>query len=134
MFFVTLLNHIYWVVGATIGGLIGPFIHFNTQGLDFVMTALFIVIFLEQWFSKKGHLPSLIGVGLSIICLLIFGKDNFIIPAMVLIFLVLTLLRRPLEKRGGIAYDPIPTNYYNSCSSFGYYGDKISPFYSFSSK
>ena len=99
MFFVTLLNHIYWVVGATIGGLIGPFIHFNTQGLDFVMTALFIVIFLEQWFSKKGHLPSLIGVGLSIICLLIFGKDNFIIPAMVLIFLVLTLLRRPLEKK-----------------------------------
>ena len=99
MFFVTLLNHIYWVVGATIGGLIGPFIHFNTQGLDFVMTALFIVIFLEQWFSKKGHFPSLIGIGLAIICLLIFGKDNFIIPTMILILFVLTLLRKPLEKR-----------------------------------
>ncbi|WP_349948613.1 AzlC family ABC transporter permease [Lacrimispora sp. BS-2] len=101
MIFVTLLNHIYWVVGATIGGLFGSLIHFDTTGLNFVMTALFVVIFLEQWMKEKTHYSSLLGLGLSLLCLLLIRGTNFIIPSMCTIFGALTLLRRPLEKAGG---------------------------------
>lgn len=100
MLFVTLLNHIYWVSGATLGGIFGSFIHFNTDGLEFVMTAMFVVIFLEQWLKEKNHAGSVLGLVLSAVCLCIFGADGFIIPAMVLILLVLTLIRRPLQRRG----------------------------------
>ncbi len=99
MFFVTLMNHIYWVLGATLGGILGSFIHFNTQGIDFVMTALFVVIFLDQWFSQKIHTPAVIGVAASAACLILFGKDNFIIAAMVSILILLTLCRKKLECR-----------------------------------
>ena len=85
MIFVTLLNHVYWVVGSTIGGLMGNFIKFNMQGIEFVMTALFVVIFLNQWFSTQNHIPAIIGVGVSIGCLVIFGAEQFMLPAMGLI-------------------------------------------------
>ena len=98
MFFVTLLNHIYWILGATLGGIFGSFIHFNTKGLDFVMTALFVVIFMEQWLKEKNHTSSLLGLFLSIICLIIFGADKFIIPAMISILIVLSLLKKVLDK------------------------------------
>lgn len=98
MFFVTLLNHCYWFFGATLGGLFGSLIHFNTEGLDFVMTAMFVVIFMEQWMKEKNHVSALVGIGISLLCLIAFGPDNFIIPAMVGILGVLTLLRKPLEK------------------------------------
>ncbi len=98
MFFVTLLNHFYWFSGATLGGIFGSFIQFNTEGLSFVMTAMFVVIFMEQWLKDKKHTSALLGLGLSLICLLVFGADNFIIPAMIAILGVLTLLRAPLEK------------------------------------
>lgn len=100
MFFVTLLNHLYWFCGATLGGLFGSLIHFNTEGLDFVMVAMFVVIFLEQWLKEKNHTSSLLGIVLSLICLAAFGTDDFIIPAMLAMLGVLTLLRRPLEKGG----------------------------------
>lgn len=102
-FFVTILNQLYWVVGATLGGLFGSFIHFNTEGLDFVMTAMFVVIFLEQWLKDKHHISELLGLGLTLICLIIFGADNFLIPAMMAILASLTLLRRRLEKGGDVA-------------------------------
>lgn len=98
MFFVTLLNQLYWVTGATLGGIFGSFLHFNTEGLDFVMTAMFVVIFLNQWLKEKNHASSLLGLGLSLLCLIAFGGDNFILPAMAAILAALTLLRRPLEK------------------------------------
>lgn len=98
LFFVTLLNHSYWVLGATLGGLFGSFLSFNTEGLEFVMTALFVVIFLENWMKENNHTSSLIGIGASIICLLIFGGSNFIIPAMIAILGLLTLSRKSLEK------------------------------------
>ena len=101
MFFVTLLNHLYWVAGATLGGIFGSFITFNTEGLDFVMTAMFVVIFLEQWLKEKRHESSLLGIGLSVLSLIAFGADGFLIPAMLSILAVLTLLRRPLEKTKG---------------------------------
>ena len=99
MFFVTALNHFYWFFGATLGGIFGSLIHFDTEGLDFVMTAMFVVIFLEQWLKEKDHTSSLIGLALSLICLIAFGADNFIIPAMLAILILLTVIRRPLETR-----------------------------------
>lgn len=98
MFFVTLLNHIYWVTGAALGGIFGSLLSFDTEGLDFVMTALFVVIFLEQWMKDKNHHSALIGLGLSVVCLLIFGGDNFILPAMAAILGLLTVMRKPLER------------------------------------
>lgn len=107
MFFVTLLNQSYWVIGSALGALIGSVLTFNTQGIDFVMTALFVVIFIDQWMSTKEHRPAAVGIGLSIICLIIFGADHFIIPTMGLILVALTLMRKPLEvapvQKGGEA-------------------------------
>lgn len=103
MFFVTLLNQAYWVLGATLGGLLGSLISFNTEGLDFVMTAMFVVIFLEQWLKDKDHTSALVGLAASAACLVFFGPDDFIIPAMLAILGVLTLLRGTLERKGALA-------------------------------
>lgn len=100
MFFVTLYNHIYWVTGATLGGIFGSLIHFSTEGLDFVMTAMFVVIFMEQWMKEKSHTCSVLGLLLSLICLIIFGPDRFIIPAMLMLLAMLTFLRVPLTRGG----------------------------------
>lgn len=96
--FVTILNQIYWITGATTGGLVGSLIPISTDGLEFVMTAMFVVIFLDQWLKEKKHISSLIGVIASVVCLFVFGKDNFLIPTMLCILLALTVLRRSLEK------------------------------------
>lgn len=101
MFFVTLLNHFYWFFGASLGGIFGSLIHFNTEGLDFVMTAMFVVIFMEQWMKEKNHVSSAAGLGITLLCLIAFGADSFIIPAMLAILGVLMLLRKPMEKWEG---------------------------------
>ena len=101
MFFVTLLNQIYWVAGATLGGIFGSSITFDTKGLEFVMTAMFVVIFLEQWLKDKNHFPALIGLGLSVLSLAVFGSSNFMLSAMFAILAALTILRKPFEKKGG---------------------------------
>ena len=98
MVFVTLLNQCYWVAGATLGGILGSFIPFNTQGIDFVMTALFAAIFIDQWKSQKNHLPALVGLAVPAVCLIVFGPDQFILPSMALILTVLSLLKKPLNK------------------------------------
>ena len=100
MFFVTLFNQFYWVFGATLGGILGSFITFNTEGLDFVMTAMFVVIFLDRWLKEKKHYTALIGVISSAVCLLIFGSESFMIPTMICILFLLTALRKPIEKEG----------------------------------
>jgi 4-azaleucine resistance transporter AzlC len=100
MFFVTLLNQIYWVTGATTGGLIGSLIHFDTNGISFVMTAMFVVIFMEQWLKEKHHISAYIGLGASLVCLIIFGADSFMIPTMIMIVTLLAVFRKPLEKMG----------------------------------
>jgi 4-azaleucine resistance transporter AzlC len=102
MLFVNLLNQIYWVAGATLGGIFGSLITFNTTGLEFVMTAMFVVIFTDNWMKEKNHTGSLIGLLFSVICLVIFGEDNFIIPSMICIVASLTLMRKPLEKSDSI--------------------------------
>lgn len=101
MFFVTLLNQFYWFFGATLGGIFGSLIHFSTEGLDFVMTAMFVVIFLEQWLKEKNHVSAVMGVALSLLCLVAFGADDFMIPSMIAIFAALTLVRGRLE--GGVS-------------------------------
>ena len=98
MFFVTLLNQFYWVASATAGGIIGSILKINTDGISFVMTAMFVVIFMDQWLKEDNHISSLIGLGVSLICLLIFGPDSFMIPTMITIVVLLTVLRRRLEK------------------------------------
>ncbi|BCJ98830.1 AzlC family ABC transporter permease [Anaerocolumna chitinilytica] len=93
-FFISFLDYFYWVAASTLGGLLGNAVSFNTKGLDFVLTALFIVIFLEQWLEGKNHFSAVTGILCSIISLLFFGTKNFIIPAMLLILSVLTLYRK----------------------------------------
>lgn len=97
MFWVTLLNHFYWVSGSTIGGLVGSLLKFNTDGISFVMTAMFVVIFLEQWLKEKKHAASCIGIMTAFICLMIFGADNFMLPTMITIIVVFALLRKNFE-------------------------------------
>lgn len=99
MFYVTLLNQIYWVGGTTIGSLFSSAVTFNTDGLEFVMVALFVVIFLENWMKEHNHISSIIGIVASVLSLLIFGTDNFIIPAMILILVSLTSIKSTVEKR-----------------------------------
>ena len=98
MFFVALLNQFYWVLGATIGGVLGSVISFDIKGIEFVMTAMFVVIFLEQFLKEKKHYSAIIGMLASIGCLLIFGKDSFLIPTMACIVLLLTIFRKPIER------------------------------------
>lgn len=103
MFFVTLLNQLYWVASATFGGLVGSLLRFNTEGLDFVMTAMFVVIFLEQWLKERRHITGLIGLGSALLCRLAFGADGFMLPTMGCILALMALLRKPIEKAGGLA-------------------------------
>lgn len=98
MFFVTLLNQIYWVGGATLGALLGYVVRIDTTGIEFVMTALFVVMFLGQWEETKDHRPALTGLGCSLICLLIFGGDRFILPAMALIIVCFMLGQKRTRK------------------------------------
>ena len=94
MFFVNMLNQIYWVGSAIAGALLGSVIHFDTTGIEFVMTALFVVMFVNQWEEVKDHRPALAGLGCSIICLLIFGSSSFIIPAMIFITVIFVIENR----------------------------------------
>ena len=96
-FWITFLNQVYWVSGSTLGGIFGSMIKFDTHGLEFVLTSLFVVIFLEQFLSESNHLNALIGFFASLICLLIFGAENFILPSITIILILLTIFRRKLE-------------------------------------
>ena len=98
MLFVTLLNQIYWVSGAVMGALFGSLIAFNTEGIEFVMTAMFTVIFMEQWMKEKRHVFSLLGLLLSIICRIVFGAGAFMIPAMITILISLGMMKPKFDK------------------------------------
>lgn len=98
MFFVTLLNQCYWVMGTLLGGVFGMLITFNTEGLDFCMTAMFVVIFIEQWRKNRAHIPQILGLFLPVLSLILFGADDFMLPAMGAILLALILLQKPLGR------------------------------------
>ena len=93
-FLVSLFNQFYWVLGSVIGSVVGSVLNFNTAGIDFSMTALFLVVFVEQWKSTKDHASAITGVAASVVCLLIFGAGNFVIPAMISITVILLLMRK----------------------------------------
>ena len=94
---VSVFDHMYWIAGSVLGAVVGTLLKFNTEGIDFVLTALFITIFVEQWLSTKKHIPAIIGVGASVLCLVIFGADKFLIPAMLVIALLLCVYK---EEKG----------------------------------
>lgn len=90
---VSALDQCYWVLGTLLGSAVGQLLPINYEGIDFALTALFVTIFVEQWLSVKNHIPALIGVGASVICLILFGSGSFLIPSMGLIALLLLLTR-----------------------------------------
>ena len=102
LFFIALLDHSYWIAGSVAGGLLGGLVSFNTAGIDFVLTAMFVVIFINQWKDTSNHLPVLIGLGAALLCRIVLGPEKFLIPAMIVILVLVTLLRGPIEKRGDL--------------------------------
>lgn len=99
-FWISLLDYSYWVTASFLGGILGRLIKMDLVGLDFVLTALFVVLFLDQWKNKGSRLPAIIGVACSIVSLLIFGPDNFIIPTMFILAVVLLCSKKFIVKRG----------------------------------
>lgn len=97
-FLVSIFNQSYWVTGSVLGSLLGTVLPFSTEGIEFSMTALFIASFTGQWMSTGDHIPALTGLLSTLMCLVLFGPDRFLIPAMLLITLVLTLLRSRREE------------------------------------
>lgn len=97
--FISLFNYLYWAIGTAIGAFIGSFIKFDTNGLDFALTALFVVIFVEQWKSMKNHIPALIGIVCSVLALVVVGQTFFILVAMILILLIMIVFRNQIEDR-----------------------------------
>ena len=100
-FWVSLLNQSYWVLGSFFGAFFGSLVKISTAGVDFAMTALFIVIFIDQWEKNRDHLPALTGVASALVCRIFFGASDFLLPAMIMMTLFLFLLRKPIEHTGG---------------------------------
>ena len=100
-FLVSLFNQSYWVIGSLLGALAGALIPLDFRGVDFAMTALFLTVLVEQWKSTKNHIPAMVGVAASVICLLIFGTDKFLIPSMIAISLILSLGKKLIERWNG---------------------------------
>lgn len=100
-FAVSLLNQLYWILGTIIGVFLGSVIKFNTAGIEFALTALFIVIFIEQWLAFKTHIPALLGLAASAISLIIFGEGSLIIPSMALMLIGLLILKPLIQKGEG---------------------------------
>lgn len=98
---VTLFDQSAWLLGSVLGGLIGSMLNFDSTGIDFAMTALFATVFVEQWINSKSHIPAVLGVGATLVCRIIFGRDIFLIPAMVIIIAVLTVVRDRIETKEG---------------------------------
>lgn len=93
---ISLLDYSYWVGGTALGGFLGDFIPFDTTGLDFALTALFVVLFLEQWKKRENRPAGFIGICATVVCLILFGPDNLVIPSMVVIVTVLLGGRKKL--------------------------------------
>ena len=93
-FLVTLFDHIYWISGTVLGALTGSLLPINYEGVDFALTALFVTIFVEQWLSTKKHGPAIVGVAATVVCLVLFGPDVFLIPSMIIIAACLVMMRK----------------------------------------
>lgn len=98
-FTVTLLDHIYWVCGCVLGNVMGATLPISFEGVEFVLTALFVTMFVEQWLANKNHLPALIGVVCTALCLMLFSSELFLIPSMAAIALLLTVTRKTARRK-----------------------------------
>ena len=98
-FLIALLDHAYWICGSVLGAVVGQLILFDTTGIEFAMTALFTVIFIEQWYSFKSHIPALVGILCGIICLIIVGPANFILPSLVVVIGILIIFKKPIQLK-----------------------------------
>lgn len=94
MFYIALFSWLYWMAGTILGGLIGQLIPYDMEGIDFCMTALFVVIFIEQWEKTDKHIAAVTGIIVAVICLFVFGASNFILPALVITSCILVLYGR----------------------------------------
>ena len=99
-FCICFFDHCYWITGCTLGAVTGSLLTFDSQGIDFVLTALFITIFVEQWQSMKKHYPALMGAAVTAASLVLFGKEHFMIPAMLVILLLLCLHKEKEDSHG----------------------------------
>ncbi len=97
---VTLFDQTSWLLGCVLGGWIGTLLNFESTGIDFAMTALFTTVFLQQWIDSKGHIPAVTGILATLACRLVFGPDLFLIPAMVILIIVMTVMRKKIEAGG----------------------------------
>ena len=95
---VTLFDQSSWVIGSFLGGWIGSFLSFDSTGIDFAMTALFTTVFIQQWIESKCHIPAILGVTATLLCRILFGRDYFLIPAMVIIIGTLIAMRKRIEE------------------------------------
>jgi 4-azaleucine resistance transporter AzlC len=98
---VTLFDQSSWVLGSALGGIAGSILPFDSTGIDFAMTALFTTVFIQQWIDSKCHIPAILGITATLLCRILFGRDLFLIPAMVIILGVLILMREKIEAAGG---------------------------------
>ena len=98
-FLVSFFDHCYWIIGSVVGSLLGAVLPFSTVGIEFAMKALFLASFTQQWIDNKDHVPAITGIVSSLLCLLIFGSDRFLIPAMLTITLVLTIVRKMRREK-----------------------------------
>lgn len=103
LFAIASLNQSYWVIGSIIGAVAGSVLPFNAEGIDFAMTALFVVIFVEQWMDEKNRIPEMIGILAAFICLQIFGTSNFVLPSMLVIVMILFVSKSKLSKEVGVS-------------------------------
>ena len=101
-FLVTLFDHIYWLVGCSLGNLATALLPISFEGVEFVLTALFVTMFVEQWLSNKNHLPAIIGVAATVICLSLFDKDIFLVPSMLLIAVLLTVTKKTGGQKNNV--------------------------------
>lgn len=99
MFLIALLNHLYWIVGGVLGALLGQFLPIDFTGIDFSMTALFVVLFIEQWLDFKSHIPAVTGLFVSFIFLLLLGPDNFILPSLLVTVTILMACKNLVQKK-----------------------------------
>ncbi|MCR5626404.1 MAG: AzlC family ABC transporter permease [Lachnospiraceae bacterium] len=100
-FFVTAFDHLYWITGCTLGAVLGSLLDFNSKGIDFSMTAIFVSVFVDQWLKEKNHYAAIVGLLVTLICLIIFGSGKFLIPAMILITALLTIPYAQEAKKNG---------------------------------
>ncbi|MCR4790039.1 MAG: AzlC family ABC transporter permease [Treponemataceae bacterium] len=98
-FFVSLFDHIWWIIGSLLGAILGELLPFSIKGIDFALTALFVTVFCDQWLTSDNHFFAITGLIASVLCLLIFGPDKFLIPAMILIFVLISLYKFLKKER-----------------------------------